>query len=286
MFKSKSLRIRTSPEGFRYLNIGCGKAFSAEWTNVDLYPNDYVDFHDLRKSLPFPDDSFDAVYSSHVLEHFSPSQGEQMLRDVYRVLKAGGVCRIVVPDLEEICRCYLSYLAECLSDFSEHNLTKYYWMTMELLDQLVREEPGGLMLQVVRDGACDKEFVQQRLGDELVRVLETELSPSPPARDFIQKLYENVRFKHLSAKRLWWLAKCFILFSRNPRKTGEAHKWMYDRLSLRLLLEKTGFAECSIKSFLESEIPNWGKYQLDTSVNGERPRKPDSIYLEGRKTRD
>lgn len=52
------------------------------------------------ETIPFPDDSFDIVYSSNVLEHvLSPSA---VLREAIRVLKPGGTLQIVCPN-------YLSY---------------------------------------------------------------------------------------------------------------------------------------------------------------------------------
>lgn len=46
-------------------------------------------------NLPFPDESQDAVYSSHVLEHIP--YWEQALQEWFRVLKVGGFMIIVVP---------------------------------------------------------------------------------------------------------------------------------------------------------------------------------------------
>jgi SAM-dependent methyltransferase len=46
-------------------------------------------------TLPFPDDSHDAVYTSHCLEHISDYRGA--IREWFRVLKLGGHLVIVVP---------------------------------------------------------------------------------------------------------------------------------------------------------------------------------------------
>jgi SAM-dependent methyltransferase len=54
---------------------------------------DYPGYDGLR--LPFPDESQDAVYSSHCFEHIQEYQAT--LREWYRVLKVGGYLIIVVP---------------------------------------------------------------------------------------------------------------------------------------------------------------------------------------------
>ena len=54
-------------------------------------------------ALPFPDDTFDHVIASEVLEHVSDDQ--QALREVFRVLKPGGTLAATVPSWlpENIC---------------------------------------------------------------------------------------------------------------------------------------------------------------------------------------
>ncbi len=69
--------------------------------------------YDLSKGIPAPDSSVDAVYHSHVLEHLDRGAALPFMRDIYRVLKPGGVHRVVVPDLEADCRYYLEDLAAC-----------------------------------------------------------------------------------------------------------------------------------------------------------------------------
>ena len=53
---------------------------------------------DASKRFPYGDEEFEAVYSSHVLEHMPPADAAHCLREVHRVLKPGGVARIAVPD--------------------------------------------------------------------------------------------------------------------------------------------------------------------------------------------
>ena len=47
------------------------------------------------KSLPFPDESQDAIYSSHCLEHIKDYRSA--LREWFRVTKVGGYLVIIVP---------------------------------------------------------------------------------------------------------------------------------------------------------------------------------------------
>jgi SAM-dependent methyltransferase len=68
--------------------------------------------HDLRKPLPWDDGQFEAVYASHLLEHLTWGDAGQLLREARRVLAPGGVCRIVVPDLQFFISEYQSRTSE------------------------------------------------------------------------------------------------------------------------------------------------------------------------------
>jgi ubiquinone/menaquinone biosynthesis C-methylase UbiE len=48
-------------------------------------------------ALPFPDESFDAVFHQGLLEHFRKDAAEQLLRENIRVLKHGGFLVVDVP---------------------------------------------------------------------------------------------------------------------------------------------------------------------------------------------
>lgn len=68
----------------------------------------HVRYINVTKRLPFPDQSVDAVYFSHVLEHLHLDEGKHLLTECHRILKPGGVIRVVVPDTEHYIANYLS----------------------------------------------------------------------------------------------------------------------------------------------------------------------------------
>lgn len=61
---------------------------------------------DITKPLPFRDESVSAVFSSHVFEHLFSDEVERLSHEIHRVLVPGGICRVVVPDLERIVALY------------------------------------------------------------------------------------------------------------------------------------------------------------------------------------
>ena len=85
------------------LNIGCGDQILPGYINCDLY-SDKADVICDARQLTFEDNYFDEVYSSHVIEHFTFSQGFQVLTEWKRVLKQGGLLKIECPDFEAMCR--------------------------------------------------------------------------------------------------------------------------------------------------------------------------------------
>lgn len=81
-----------------WLEIGAGPERKLPgWTTADLCEGcDLV--IDLAKPLPFPDDSVDKIYSSHVLEHFYFSELARLVSECRRVLKPSGVFSASVPN--------------------------------------------------------------------------------------------------------------------------------------------------------------------------------------------
>jgi predicted SAM-dependent methyltransferase len=79
------------------LDIGGADKGRNGWTTLDI--TDGCDLYwDLRKGIPFPDASVDAIYSSHLFEHLTYQQGQSVLTESMRVLKPGGTFSICVPN--------------------------------------------------------------------------------------------------------------------------------------------------------------------------------------------
>ena len=54
--------------------------------------------HDVTKTLPFNDSSVDIYQSEDVFEHLALEALPEILNDIYRVLKTGGIFRLSLPD--------------------------------------------------------------------------------------------------------------------------------------------------------------------------------------------
>jgi len=93
----------------RKLHIG-GKEKHPEWEILDAIPSELTDHVGNANDLSiFADNTFESLYSSHVLEHFS-YQGElsQVLSEWYRVLNPGGTIFASVPNLDVLCELFLN----------------------------------------------------------------------------------------------------------------------------------------------------------------------------------
>jgi SAM-dependent methyltransferase len=97
--------------------------------------------HNIAKGIPFDSDSVDVVYHSHMLEHLDRGVAEEFLMEVKRVLKPGGIHRIVVPDFEKSVRAYIAHIESCDADPTESINHDSY--VSELLEQSVRREASS-----------------------------------------------------------------------------------------------------------------------------------------------
>lgn len=93
----------------RKLQLGTGSNVYEGWLNTDVYDfrrKDEVVYLDARKPFPLPDSSFDAVFSEHMIEHMTYSEGLHCLRECRRVLRPGGRIRVATPSVERMIRLY------------------------------------------------------------------------------------------------------------------------------------------------------------------------------------
>lgn len=155
--------------GLTILNLGCGYKTTPYTTDIDFSVqqrlhasrlgrvaariavrgerrvqfeamDDDLVVHDLRKGIPAGDGTVDVVYHSHVLEHIDREHVPGFFREIERVLRPGGVHRIVVPDLEFVVRRYLDHLDQAGPDHATIGIAP-------ILGQCVRREASGTSKQ-------------------------------------------------------------------------------------------------------------------------------------------
>ena len=253
----------------KLLNLGCGSRYRKDWINIDFVStNKNIIVHNLLKGIPFKDNTFNVVYHSHLLEHFSRTEASDSIKECYRVLKPNGIIRVVTPNLEEILNNYQKYLRLALQDNKKAE-ANYDWIMLEMYDQCVRTFNGGEMGKIYASGGIhNPEFIYKRTG------IKVSTKPSLVKRNNLSKL----SIRNLLMKLI--LGKEFKYYKLGKfRSSGEVHQWMYDRFSLTRLLQQSGFDKSKVVSATESNIPGWTSYNLDTNPDG-TVYKPDSFYME------
>lgn len=106
--RGKLIREYLAQNEQRKLQLGAAENVLPGWLNTDLhgYGRPDVVYLDVRKPFPLPDASFDFVYSEHMIEHLSYTEGQHCLRESLRVLRPGGTVRVATPSLERLAALY------------------------------------------------------------------------------------------------------------------------------------------------------------------------------------
>lgn len=100
------------------LEMGADKKGSNGWLTVDLTRNCNI-FWDLRRGIPFPNESVSKIYSSHFFEHLTFKEGQILLDECLRVLIFGGTFSICVPNAKIYIEAYLKSELD-LNRFGNH----------------------------------------------------------------------------------------------------------------------------------------------------------------------
>ncbi|MEQ1620724.1 MAG: methyltransferase domain-containing protein [Methylococcales bacterium] len=265
-----------------YINIACGDSYIEGWRNFDYSPrSELVQQANLLGRLPLADNEAQVVYSSHFLEHIPVKQVANFLAECFRITQSGGRLRLVLPDLEELCRNYLQY-----RDQGQHDQADF--LLMEMLDQCVRIQAGG-ELEVFynqllnTDSNTDMvEFVKHRTGHTVAPL-------APPSGSRLQRFLQNpakliTKLEQLYIKSiLILLPSAFVQQNVSLATVGERHAWNYDFHTVQKLLQKAGFAEVYKVTASSSAIPDFPFHPLDVDVDG-KPRKGiGSMYIEALK---
>jgi predicted SAM-dependent methyltransferase len=118
-FQRLSRRVRT----LDYLNIGCNKKIFEHTINLDYawFPGIDLTF-DILRPLPISEKSLRGIYCEHVIEHLPFDTVPFILSEWKRVLRPGGVVRILVPDAQLYVETYCSIKKGEKALFPYHNV--------------------------------------------------------------------------------------------------------------------------------------------------------------------
>ena len=265
------------------VNLACGSVFvdSDDWLNLDFAPESAaVRKADLLKPLALEDGSVGLVYSSHFLEHVPFSQVPDLLSEALRVLRPGGVIRLVLPDLENLAREYLSR-----RQHGDHAFADF--VVLELIDQSVRRQSGGQLgnlLSQIAKGTVPGDsplavFVRHRVGHR----------PTPASAQITNSVglcWQLGRRLMGGLSALWiriilsLLPSAFRAQNVSLAALGELHHWLWDFHQLRAILEQVGFSQVQRQSMNTSLMANFPFDPLDIAEDGEARKGDSSMYVE------
>ena len=100
------------------LNLGAGRDWSREgWITLDHRALHPFRLPSQAWDLPWAAETFEVVFSSHMIEHVSHLWIERTICEINRIMSPNGILRILTPDLETLCRAYVNRDIETLRRF-------------------------------------------------------------------------------------------------------------------------------------------------------------------------
>ena len=165
------MTLKSLPDGRIAFNLGCSARIADGWNNIDFswlvrlssWPKTCTWLHrfglldnlryeriqkiskkvvlwNLAKGIPCPNKSVDVIYHSHLLEHLDRDDAAHFIGECRKKLKPGGIIRIVVPDMEQLCVRYIDLLKEFNSG-KPFTSTTHQSVLGEIIDQMVPKHP-------------------------------------------------------------------------------------------------------------------------------------------------
>lgn len=122
------------------INLGSGHWKLPGWINVDLDAGSRPDVcADLSRPLPFRDACADYLHTEDFIDQLSLEKARTFLQECRRILKPGGVIRVLTPDVEQLARMYLEEPAALKKLWREHvGVPLVYGTAAEILNTGMR----------------------------------------------------------------------------------------------------------------------------------------------------
>ena len=161
----------------RKLHIGCGENILCDWLNSDLFPHSDRILHvDATDTFPFADDTFDYIFSEHMIEHVSYSEGRAMLSECHRVLRNNGTIRISTPNLQFLIDLYRDDKSELQREYIK-------WATDSFITHASYYDDAFVINNFVRDWGHSFIYDEKTLRSSLekagfTRIIRCDLNES------------------------------------------------------------------------------------------------------------
>lgn len=276
------------------LNLGCGNSYidSPLWVNADWSPSgSSVIGLNLLKKLPFEDQQFDLVYTSHFIEHLLKDDFALLLEECYRVLTPRGTIRIVTPDWDEM-------VLEYVRQINEHNYYYAKYVQVEILDQCVRTKPGGELKGLNQRALVDPtfaEYLKHRSGyiantSELQMLARDKSGKLSRLKNFAGKTLDQKIYalrRHLERAYVLFLVKLlppwFRRYQVSMTDPGEKHIWLYTSRELHEVLNGIGFINTQKLQFDKTHSKFQEILSLDCLPEGGPRKGALSMFIEATK---
>lgn len=148
-----------------------------------------------------------------------------------------------------------------------------------LAEALRALKPGGIHRIVVPD-------LEDACAAYIAHIAACDSNPQAQAQheDYIARVIEQSVRREAAGTRLQPPLRRFIenALLGDARRRGETHQWMYDRISLAVLLRRLGYRNVRLMRYDTSDISFWPQYGLDTNADGSE-YAPGSLYMEASK---
>jgi hypothetical protein len=180
------------------LNLGASPIWSKKgWHTLDHKLSQSTDnaIAGDASNILLPDESCEIVFCSHVFEHIPHIRLPMVISEINRVLKPGGLLRILTPDLESIARAYVHKDDKFFNDAKDE-------------DESLRTDLGygGSFVNFIVSPGQDTALLDRDLGSfiagyahlysydyEMMKILFTKLGFSPRKAIFNDSIVEEMQ---------------------------------------------------------------------------------------------
>src|SRR3989344_1852987 len=111
-------------------NICSGPIKIPGYCSIDIQPTADICIDLENRLLPFKDNSVDTVVCISAINYFSRERGHEIIEDVYRILKRGGIARFATQDLFEISKKYVNMDKDFFFQRLSNGKDRFYGKTM------------------------------------------------------------------------------------------------------------------------------------------------------------